>query len=56
MSREGELADFLAYLSPEWIGTHGRQARQRAGEMFSKDVVIGIYTEYYKRILGQGRD
>lgn len=51
MSRDGSLAKALAGLTPEWIAVHGRQARARAETMFSKDVVIGQYVEYYKEIM-----
>ncbi|MFC1499060.1 glycosyltransferase [Verrucomicrobiota bacterium] len=50
MSKEGELAKCLAGLTPEWIEEHGKGARKRAEEMFSKDVVIKQYIEYYKRM------
>ena len=52
MSREGALAEALDGLTPEWIAEHGRQARERALGMFSKDVVIRQYVENYRRVCG----
>lgn len=51
MSKEGELAAALGGLTPEWIAEHGRQARERAVSMFSKEAVIGRYVEYYRQVL-----
>ncbi len=51
MSKEGALAEALAGLTPEWIAEHGRQARERALRMFSKEAVIGQYVEYYRQVL-----
>ena len=50
MSREGELARALAGLTPEWIASYGRQARAHALSMFSKDVVISKYVDYYRQV------
>jgi glycosyltransferase involved in cell wall biosynthesis len=54
MNREGALAEALAGLTPEWIQLHGRQARERAARMFSKQAVIGQYAEYYREVVGEG--
>ena len=51
MSRDGALATALAGLTPAWIAEHGRNARERAVAMFSKDVVIRQYVDYYKAVL-----
>ena len=51
MNRPGALAQALAGLTPEWIAEHGRQARARALQMFSKEAVIAQYVEYYKIIM-----
>jgi glycosyltransferase involved in cell wall biosynthesis len=51
MSRPGALAQALAGLTPGWIAEHGRQARERALAMFSKETVIRQYVEYYQAIM-----
>jgi glycosyltransferase involved in cell wall biosynthesis len=51
MSNEGVLAEALGGVTPEWIAEHGKAARARALAMFSRDVVIGQYVEYYNRVL-----
>ena len=51
MSGEGALAQSLAALTPDWLELHGRQARERAEKMFSKEAVIGRYVEYYREVL-----
>jgi len=53
MSKEGALSQALAGLSPEWIERHGRQARERALKMFSREFMICQYVDYYKEVLGQ---
>jgi glycosyltransferase involved in cell wall biosynthesis len=53
MSQEGALAAALAALTPEWLVSHGGQARERAAKMFSKEVVIGLYLEYYQRVMSK---
>ena len=54
MTKEGALAEALVDLwkSPETRKTLGRNAREHAERMFSKDVVIGQYIEYYERVIG----
>lgn len=52
MSKEGALAEALAGLTPEWLILHGRQARERALQMFSAEAVIDQYVAYYEEILG----
>jgi len=54
MSKEGALAAALAGLSPEWLERHGRQARERAVAMFSKETVIWQYVEYYGKVMRNG--
>jgi len=54
MSKEGALAQALAGLTPEWLESHGRQARERAVAMFSKEAVIGQYVKYYREVMGEG--
>jgi len=56
MSREGALAQALAGLTPEWLERHGRQARERALKMFSKEAVIGQYVDYYRDVLNPSLD
>lgn len=51
MSKDGALAEALRGLTPEWVAAHGRAARERAVKMFSKEVVIGRYVEYYRQVL-----
>ncbi len=51
MSRSGELAGCLADLKPEWVEWHGRQARERAVNVFSKEKVIKEYIAYYEQIM-----
>ena len=53
MSKEGALAQALSGLTPEWLEQHGRQARERAVAMFSKEAVIGKYVEYYREVMGE---
>jgi len=53
MAREGALASTLASLTPEWLELHGRQARERALRVFSREVVIGQYVKYYREVLGE---
>jgi glycosyltransferase involved in cell wall biosynthesis len=50
MSKEGELADTMARLTPSWLAICGRQARLRAEQVFAKNVVIGQYVEYYRSV------
>ena len=54
MSKEGALAQALAGLTPEWLEQHGRQARERAVAMFSKETVIRQYVEYYREVMSEG--
>jgi len=54
MSKEGALAQALADLTLEWLESHGRQARERALRMFSKETVISQYVEYYREVMGEG--
>jgi glycosyltransferase involved in cell wall biosynthesis len=54
MSKDGALAYALACLTPGWIAEHGRQARGRALAMFSKEVVIRQYVDYYRQVLADG--
>lgn len=54
MSRDGELADFLAGITPEWIEEKGQLARHHALDNYSKDAVIQQYIEYYETILKRG--
>lgn len=57
MSKEGELAGFLQRLDTEWIAKTGRNARRRAEKMFSKEVVICEYMQYYMKVMGRdGRE
>jgi glycosyltransferase involved in cell wall biosynthesis len=51
MGREGALAEALAGLTPDWLELHGRQARERAERMFSKQAVIGQYVAYYEDVM-----
>ena len=51
MSTDGDLAEFLSGLTPEWLAEHGAAARLRAENVFATDVVIGEYVEYYKRVI-----
>ncbi len=51
MSKAGALEAALAGLTPEWIVEHGRAARERAVQMFSKEVVIGQYVAYYEEVI-----
>ena len=53
MSRQGALSEFLGVLDPVWIDEHGKGARRRAEQMFSKDVVIKEYITYYEKIMGR---
>ena len=53
MSKEGALAEALAGLTPEWLILRGRQARERALQMFSIEAVIGQYVDYYKKVLAK---
>ena len=53
MARDGELAEFLAAVTPEWLAERGKGARARAVEMFSKEVVVGQYVDYYRRVEGR---
>ena len=52
MSQAQALSQALARLTPEWLASHGLQARERAVKMFSTEAVIGQYVEYYKKIVG----
>lgn len=54
MSEDGALTHALAELTPEWIAEHGRQARERALQMFSREVVISQYVDYYRQVLADG--
>ena len=51
MAKDGGLAEFLAGTDKEWMESRGEAARIHAVKMFSKEVVIEQYVEYYKRIL-----
>jgi hypothetical protein len=51
MGREGALAEALAGLTPDWLELHGRQARERALTMFSKEAVIRQYVGYYEDVM-----
>jgi len=51
MSQDGALAQTFAGLTPEWLDLQGRQARERAVAMFSKEAVIGKYVEYYATVM-----
>ncbi|MEI6169163.1 MAG: glycosyltransferase family 4 protein [bacterium] len=53
MSLTGGLSAALAGLTPEWVILHGRQARERAVQMFSAEAVIDQYVAYYKKILSR---
>jgi glycosyltransferase involved in cell wall biosynthesis len=50
MAREGALAECLAGVTESWILEHGRQARQRAEKMFSKEVVIAQMIGMYREV------
>ena len=51
MSRDGELAAALAGLTPGWAVECGAAARARAERVFSEEVVIRQYVEYYRRVM-----
>ena len=51
LSQEGRLAKTVNELSPNKIDVMGRLARERAVEMFSSDMVVRQYIEYYRKIL-----
>ena len=51
MSREGAVAEVLGSLTPEWVRTIGRQARERAEAMFSREAVITKYVQYYGEVM-----
>lgn len=52
MSRERSLTAALEGLTPEWVERHGRHARARALQMFSREAVIRQYVEYYGEVMG----
>ena len=53
MSRPGSLAEAIErnLADPELMSRRAAAARERAVAMFSKDVVIGQYIDYYRRVL-----
>ena len=51
MSADGDLAEFLSGLTPEWVAEHGAAARKRAESVYATDVVIGEYIDYYKHVV-----
>ena len=53
MSRAGALAEAIErhFADPELMSRRAEGARRQAEKMFSKDVVIGQYIEYYQRVL-----
>jgi glycosyltransferase involved in cell wall biosynthesis len=53
MGRDGALSGFLAGVSAEWLRERGVAARARADAVFSTDVVVRQYVEFYRRVLGE---
>jgi len=51
MARPGALARCLAGLSGEQLVRYGHNARARAQQVFSKEIVISRYLDYYRRVL-----
>jgi glycosyltransferase involved in cell wall biosynthesis len=51
MTREGVLADVLADFCEAGDGDVGRRARAHVERVYSKDVVIQKYVDYYERII-----
>ncbi len=51
MAEDGQLAEYLYNIDKDWIKSHGKMAREHAVKMFSKEVVVKQYVEYYKEIL-----
>jgi glycosyltransferase involved in cell wall biosynthesis len=53
MTADGGLAGALAVLAPGWVAERGGAARGHALRLFARDVVIGEYEGYYRRVLGR---
>ena len=51
LAAPGALADALASLTPGRIAELGAAAREQALRRFDRDVVIGEYEAYYRRVL-----
>jgi glycosyltransferase involved in cell wall biosynthesis len=50
MAREGALAETLHIITPERLVALGKAARKRAERVFSREVVIRQYVDYYRRV------
>ena len=51
MEETGAVARFLGSVTPEWLESNGKQARQRVEQMFSREVVVSQYVDIYGEIL-----
>ncbi|MGQ9661186.1 MAG: glycosyltransferase family 4 protein [Kiritimatiellia bacterium] len=51
MKVNGALAAFLCSLTTEELAVLKRQARRRAETLFSREVVVAQYLDYYRRVL-----
>ena len=52
MGQAGALSGLLAKLSREDVTERGKNARERARSMFSREAVIAQYVEYYQQVIG----
>ncbi|MDD4869220.1 MAG: glycosyltransferase family 4 protein [Kiritimatiellae bacterium] len=51
MKSNKSLSSFLSNITPDWIVTHGKQARDRTVKMFSAKVVVEQIVEMYQEVL-----
>ena len=51
LEHAGVLSHFFGMLNSKEVMERGRHARERALRMFSKEVVIGQYVEYYEKVV-----
>jgi len=51
MGQTGALAEELAEITPSWVCEKGAAARARACDVFSREVVVGKYVDYYGRVM-----